>query len=98
MARSSSASRAACSATLMMTAAPKNTAAQIRASRPIISIPQHVAADDQPHHLVGAFQYLVHAHVAQDALDWMVAHIAQTDVQWQSAVDRLETGVGGQPL
>ena len=62
------------------------------------SVPQQVPADDQPHHLVGAFQDLVHAHVAQHALDRMVAQIAVAAVQLQAAVDHLETCVGGEPL
>src|SRR5665213_70394 len=40
------------------------------------SIPQHRAGDDDAHDLVGAFEDLVHAHIAQDALDRVVAQIA----------------------
>ena len=61
-------------------------------------VPQHVAADDQPHHLVGAFQDLMHAHVAQHALDRMVAQIAVAAVQLQAAVDHVEAGIGREPL
>ena len=36
-------------------------------------IAQHSAADDEPHDFVGAFQYLMNAHIAQDAFDGMIA-------------------------
>ena len=40
----------------------------------------------------------MHAHVAQDALDRMVAQVAVAAVQLQAAIDHLEAGVGGKRL
>src|SRR3569833_2513096 len=62
------------------------------------SIPQHRARDDDAHDLVGAFEDLVHAHVAQHALDGMVAQIAVAAVHLQAAIDDVEAGVGGEAL
>src|SRR5439155_26704561 len=70
---------------------PATTSTFITAS----SIPQQITADDQPHHLVGAFQDLVDAHVAQDPLDRMIAQVAVAAVKLQAAVDDIEAGVGG---
>ena len=63
-----------------------------------VQLPSMCAADDQSHDLVGAFQDLVHAHVAQHALDRMIAQIAVTAMQLQAAIDHLEAGIGGKPL
>jgi hypothetical protein len=43
-----------------------------------VSVPEQLLADDQPHHLDGALEYLVRAHVAQHALDRMIAQAAVT--------------------
>src|SRR3982750_1750444 len=56
-------------------------------------VAQHVTADDQPHHLVGAFEDLVHPHVAQHALDRMVAQIAVTAMELQAAVHRIDSDI-----
>jgi hypothetical protein len=45
------------------------------------SISQHVPANDQSHDFVGAFQDLVHPHIAQDPLDGMIAQIAIASVE-----------------
>src|SRR6266849_1961838 len=62
------------------------------------SIPAHIPAHDQPHHLVGAFQDLVHAQVAQYALDRVIAQIAVAAVELQAAIDHIEAGIGREPL
>src|SRR6185437_15719748 len=64
----------------------------------IALIPQHSATDDQPHDLVGAFEYLVHTDVAQDALNRMIAQIAVAAMQLQAAIDHLETRIGRKAL
>ena len=64
----------------------------------ITLISQYITANDQPHHLVGAFQNLVHAQIAQDALDWMIAQVAVAAVKLQAAIDDLEPGVSRKPL
>ena len=48
---------------------------------------QKAAGDDNAHDLVGAFEDLVHAHVAQIALDREVLQVAVTAVQLQRVVD-----------
>src|SRR5258707_6204274 len=62
------------------------------------SIPQQIPADNQPHHLVGAFEDLVYAQVAQDALDWVIAQVAVAAVKLQTAIHHRKTGIGGKPL
>src|SRR5215831_13895858 len=61
-------------------------------------IPEHSAADDHAHDLVGTLKYLMHAHVAQDALDRMIAQIAIAAMQLQAAIDHLETRIGSKAL
>ena len=60
--------------------------------------PNNLPAHDQPHHLVGPFENLVHAHVAQHALDWMIAQVTVAAVQLQAAVHRVEAHIRGEPL
>src|SRR6202521_770075 len=62
------------------------------------SIPQQVAADDHPHHLVGALENLMDAHVAQHALDRMIAQVTVAAVELQATFERLEASVRGEPL
>ena len=40
----------------------------------------------------------MHAHVAQDALDGIIAQIAIAAMQLQAAIDDLETRIGGKAL
>src|SRR6476469_4581952 len=40
----------------------------------------------------------MHAHVAQDAFDWMIAQVAVPTMQLQPAIDHLETRIGGKSL
>ncbi len=61
-------------------------------------IAQHSAADDEPHDFVGAFQYLMDAHIAQDALNGMIAQIAITAMQLQAAIHHLEARIGSKAL
>src|SRR5665213_645737 len=59
---------------------------------------QQATGDDDAHDLVGAFEYLVHAQIAQIALDRIFLDVAVAAVQLQRLVDDLETGVGGEAL
>src|SRR5690348_9934430 len=61
-------------------------------------LPQQVAGDDDAHDLVGAFEDLVHPHVAQIALDREVLEITVAAVQLQRLVGDTEAGIGGEVL
>src|SRR4029079_16013503 len=53
-------------------------------------VSEHSAADDDPHDLVGALKNLVDPHIAQYALDGIVAQIAITAMQLQAAIDHFK--------
>ena len=56
--------------------------------------PSQRAGDDHPHDLVGAFQDLVDAQVADDLLDAVLGEVAVAAVELQRLVGDLEGGVG----
>src|SRR5580704_9046525 len=59
---------------------------------------QKPARNDHPHDLVGAFEDLVNAQVAQIALDGKVLQVAVAAMQLQRLVDDLEPDVGRKAL
>src|SRR5882762_8274439 len=61
-------------------------------------LPQQPAGDDDAHDLVGAFEDLVDADVAQVALDGEILEVAVAAVELQRLVADLETGIGGKAL
>src|SRR4029078_4981259 len=61
-------------------------------------VSEHSAADDEPHDFVGALKNLVHPHIAQYALDGIVAQIAITAMQLQAAIDRFKPCICCKPL
>src|ERR1700730_14195437 len=80
-----------------MPAAPRRSN-RISASLAIGSISDEIAAHDQPHDLVAAFENLVDPHVAQHALDRVIAQIAVAAMELQAAIDGLEARIGREPL
>src|SRR6201999_3760438 len=81
----------------VMTPKPSFTSNRISASD---NSPPHqqTPRDDHAHDLVGAFEDLVHAQVAQIALDGEVLQVAVAAMQLQRVVDDLEADVGGEAL
>ena len=59
---------------------------------------QQGAGGDDPHDLVGAFEDLVHAQVADQLLDAEVGEVAVAAEELQRAVGDLEGGVGDEAL
>src|SRR5580704_5522017 len=59
---------------------------------------QQVAGDDDAHDLVGAFEDLVDAQVAQIALDREILEVAVAAMQLQRLVGDMETGIGREAL
>ena len=63
-----------------------------------MSLAEEVAGDDDAHDLVGAFEDLVHAQIAQIALDREILEIAVAAMQLQRLVDDMKPGIGGEAL
>src|SRR6218665_2640945 len=59
---------------------------------------EYAPRNDQAHDFVAAFQYLVHAGVAQQALDRVLADVAVAAVQLQRLVADGKADVGGKAL
>src|ERR1051326_4972493 len=64
--------------------------------RPLLA--EEVAGDDDAHDLVGAFEDLMHAQVAQIALDRKVLEVAVAAMQLQRLVGDMKTGIGREAL
>src|SRR5271169_2697972 len=59
---------------------------------------EQMPGDDHPHDLVGAFEDLVHAQIAQIALDRKVLQIAVAAEQLQRLVADVEPGISRETL
>ena len=75
-----------------------NLDGEILDARGLKLLPQQPPGDDDAHDLVGAFEDLVDAQIAQMALDREVPEVAVAAMQLQRLVDDVEPGVGGDAL
>src|SRR5438067_6502508 len=62
------------------------------------SLAKQVAGDNDAHDLVGAFEDLVHAQIAQIALDREVLEVAVAAVELQRLVRDMKPGIGREAL
>src|SRR5215472_3118197 len=83
---------------MVKVARPPCWSSRISSALLIRSRTEQAAGDDHPHDLVGAFEDLVDAHVAQIALDREILQVAVAAKELQRLVADMKPGVGRQPL